>query len=135
MADQADIIPTVLNAAGAVLNLGRTRRIASRAQTYALYARDGGCSFPGCAHPASYCERHHITAWVTGGLTDLNNLTLLCRFHHHNFLTRGWQVKLNADGIPEWRPPRWVDPNQKPMINTRIQATLLGRQQHRTRAP
>jgi hypothetical protein len=81
MADQADIIPTVLNASGAVLTLGRTRRIASRAQTFALYARDSGCSFPGCAHPPQYCERHHITAWVNGGLTDLNNLTLLCRYH------------------------------------------------------
>ena len=37
--------------AGAVLDLGRTRRIATPAQTYALIARDGGCSFPGCDHP------------------------------------------------------------------------------------
>ena len=60
LANNADIIPTVLTATGAVLDLGRSRRIASRPQTLALIARDGGCSFPGCAHPPQYCERHHI---------------------------------------------------------------------------
>ena len=47
LAEQADIIPTVLNASGAVLEQGRSRRIATRAQTLALYARDGGCSLSG----------------------------------------------------------------------------------------
>jgi hypothetical protein len=125
MADQAEIIPTVLNASGAVLTLGRTRRLASRNQTLALIARDLGCSFPGCAQPPQYCERHHILEWILGGRTDLHNLTLLCRYHHHNFLARGWTVSLNNDGIPEWRPPRWVDPDQKPRINTRILTRLL----------
>ena len=60
LANNADIIPAVLTASGAVLDLGRSRRIASRPQTLALIARDGGCSFPGCAHPPQYCERHHI---------------------------------------------------------------------------
>ncbi|HEY5979767.1 MAG TPA: hypothetical protein VIT41_09040 [Microlunatus sp.] len=40
------------SARGAALDLYRTRRIASPAQTLALIARDAGCSFPGCdAHP------------------------------------------------------------------------------------
>jgi len=42
----------------------------------ALIARDAGCSFPGCTHPASWCERHHILDWILGGLTDLDNLTI-----------------------------------------------------------
>ena len=116
---------------GAVLDLGRTRRIASRPQTLALIARDAGCSFPHCAHPPQYCERHHIREWIDGGLTNLNNLTLLCAYHHHNFLTRGWTCQMNADGIPEWTPPKWVDRDQKPMINTRIQAVLTARNHKR----
>ena len=48
LADQADIYTAFLNAAGEVLRLGRSRRIATRSQTIALIARDGGCSFPGC---------------------------------------------------------------------------------------
>ncbi len=52
MANNAEIIPTVLAASGAVLDLGRSRRIASRSQTLALIARDGGCSFPAArTHP------------------------------------------------------------------------------------
>ena len=127
LANSAEIIPTVLTASGAVLDLGRTRRIASRSQTLALIARDGGCSFPGCAHPPQYCERHHIREWIDGGLTNLNNLTFVCAYHHHNFLARGWTCHINTDGIPEWTPPKWVDRDQKPMINTRIQAVLTAR--------
>ena len=72
-------------------------------------------------------DRHHIREWIDGGLTNLNNLTLLCVYHHHNFLARGWTCKINTDGIPEWTPPKWVDGDQKPMINTRIQAVLTAR--------
>jgi hypothetical protein len=127
LAEQADIIPTVLNSSGAVLSLGRSKRIANRAQTLALVDRDRGCSFPGCTHPPEFCERHHIREWADGGPTDLNNLTLLCRYHH-NFAARGWACRLNQDGIPEWVPPRHVDRDQTPLINTRIQA----RRQHYT---
>ena len=69
----------------------------------------------------------------SGGPTDLDNLTLLCTYHHHNFLARGWTCRINTNGIPEWIPPRWVDRDQKPLINTRIQATLTARQQARRR--
>jgi hypothetical protein len=114
----------VLNRSGAVLDLGRTRRIASNSQTQALIARDRGCSFPACDRPPEWCERHHIVEWIDGGPTNLNNLTLLCRYHHHNFAGRGWTCRINLDGLPEWRPPRWVDRDQKPLINSRILAQL-----------
>ena len=51
LANQAEILPTVLTEGGAVLELGRSRRVATATQTMALIARDGGCSFPGCDHP------------------------------------------------------------------------------------
>lgn len=122
LAAQAEIIPAVLDSAGAVLSLGRSRRIATRPQTLALIARDRGCSFPGCDHPPEWCERHHIRGWVDGGPTDLDNLTLLCRYHHRNFASRGWVCRMRPDGIPEWIPPLHVDRDRTPMINTRIQA-------------
>ena len=70
LADQADILPTVLTRTGAVLDLGRSRRVATATQTMALIARDAGCSFPGCAHPPEFCERHHIVGWVDGGQNE-----------------------------------------------------------------
>jgi hypothetical protein len=114
-----------VNAVGVVLQLGRTRRLASCGQTVALIARDGGCSFPGCDRPPEYCERHHIIAWVDGGRTDLQNLTLLCAYHHHNFAARGWTC-LMIDGLPAWIPPKWVDPEQRPLRNARVLARRPG---------
>jgi hypothetical protein len=135
MANQAEIIPTVLNQTGAVLNLGRTRRIASSSQTLALIARDHGCSFPSCDRDPQWCERHHITEWINDGPTDLNNLTLLCRYHHHNFANRGWTCQINPDGLPAWTPPHWLDPHQQPLLNTRIHAHLNNLKQHRQQPP
>ena len=45
---------------------------------------------PAATTGPEWCERHHIVAWIDGGDTDLDNLTLLCRYHHHNFAARGW---------------------------------------------
>ncbi len=131
LAGEAEIVPAVLAAGGELLTLGRTRRIASPSQTLALAARDGGCSFPGCDRPPDLCERHHVVAWADGGLTDLNNLTLLCRYHHHNFAERGWTCEINPDGLPQWRAPRWVDPERPPQIHHRILAARAGREVER----
>jgi hypothetical protein len=105
IADEAEIWPTIIDRNGVPLALGRSRRLASPGQTMALIARDAGCSFPGCTHPAAWCDRHHILDWILGGLTDLDNLTLLCRYHHTHFLQNGWSCRINTDGLPEWIPP------------------------------
>ena len=124
VADQADIYLAAVTSAGVPLRLGRRRRIATAGQTAALIARDRGCSFPGRHTAPEWCERHHVIAWADGGNTDLDNLTLLCRYHHHNFASRGWDCRINPDGLPERRQPRWVDPDRAPMINNRIRGAL-----------
>ena len=118
-AAEAEIIPVVLGAGGEVLSLGRSCRIANKRQTAALIARDGGCSFPGCDRPPSWCERHHIISWLEGGPTDVDNLTLLCSYHHHYFEQTGWTCRMDH-GLPTWIPPRWIDPEQTPRLNYRI---------------
>jgi Domain of unknown function (DUF222) len=128
IADEAEIWPTIINQHGIPLALGRTQRLASKGQTMALIARDLGCSFPGCTHPSAWCDRHHIIDWILGGPTDLNNLTLLCRYHHTHFLQKGWTCRINTDGLPEWIPPRWIDQNQQPHINARIRRIHTQRQ-------
>jgi hypothetical protein len=120
IADEAEIWPTIINRNNLPLALGRTQRLASRGQTMALVTRDGGCSFPGCTHPPAWCDRHHILDWILGGATDLDNLTLLCRYHHTHFLQKGWACQMNRDGLPEWIPPKWIDAEQRPQISARI---------------
>lgn len=103
---------------GEVLSLGRERRLAQPAQRRALAARDGGCCFPSCTRPAAWTQAHHIVSWLAGGRTDIDNLCLVCT-HHHRLLDRGdWQVRMSRDGVPEWIPPPWLDPRQRPMRNT-----------------
>jgi Domain of unknown function (DUF222) len=120
IADEAEIWPTIIDRDGVPLALGRSQRLASRGQTMALIARDAGCSFPGCTHPPQWCDRHHIVDWILGGFTDLDNLTLLCRYHHTHFLQKGWTCRMNSDGLPEWIPPWWIDRDQRPQVNARI---------------
>ena len=133
IADEAEIWPTIIDCNGVPLALGRTRRIASRGQTMALIAREGGCSFPGCDHPPQWCDRHHIIDWIDGGPTDLDNMTLLCRYHHTHFLQKGWACRMNGDMLPEWIPPRWIDPEQRPQLHTRIRRLHTQRQLGRRR--
>ena len=49
--------------------------------------------------------------WLDGGTTDLNNLVLLCRRHHRMIHHSEWNVRMSNIGLPEFIPPRWIDPN------------------------
>jgi hypothetical protein len=86
-----------------VLDMGRTQRLPNRAQRRALMARDGGCRFPGC-HERRYVEAHHVIHWVDGGLTDLDNLVLLCWHHHHAVHEGGHRMRFAAGALTVWRP-------------------------------
>ena len=41
------------------LYLGRTKRVATADQRIICYARDRGCTRPGCTEPGYHCETHH----------------------------------------------------------------------------
>ncbi len=111
------LIPVSFDAHGEVLWCGREERLATRAQRRAAAARDGGCTFPSCTRPAAWCQVHHVIPWLPDGLTDIDNLALACG-HHHRMLDHGdWQVRMNH-GQPEWLPPPWLDPDQRPLRNT-----------------
>src|SRR5690625_1212453 len=71
----------VTDAGGEILYLGRSQRLASRAQRRALRLRDTTCVFPGC-HQTKHLDAHHTTPLSHGGPTDIDGLALLCRRHH-----------------------------------------------------
>lgn len=78
----AGIIPTVLGVNNDVLDQGRMVRLFTPAQEAALRERDRHCTFPGCTTPAKWTEKHHLTHWIDGGATGLDNGCLLCARHH-----------------------------------------------------
>jgi hypothetical protein len=51
----------------------------------------------------------------------------------HPLPPKGWNCRINADGLPEWIPPRWIDQQQRPQLNTRIQRLHAQHQQLRQR--
>ncbi len=113
----AMIIPAVLGAKSEPLDLGCLRRLISAGLRRALFLRDRGCAFPGCHRPPRHCQGHHIRHWANGGPTNLNNLVLMCA-HHHRLLHRsGWEVRIAADGLPEFLPPAFIDRRRKPRRN------------------
>jgi hypothetical protein len=94
------------------LYLGRTRRIASPDQRVVLYAKDRGCTAPGCDVPGYWCEVHHVDDWATGGKTDADRLTFACGANH-KLVGKGWTTKKLPNGRTEWIPPRHLDHGQK----------------------
>jgi hypothetical protein len=95
-----------------VLALGRTRRLVSRAQRRALMIRDGMCQFPHC-HQTRHLKAHHLVPWSKGGPTDLDNLILLCQWHHTAVHEGGMLIVRAAEPTPG---RRWdaIMPDGKP---------------------
>jgi HNH endonuclease/uncharacterized protein DUF222 len=124
LADQAALAVIVKDLQDQPLMLGRGRRLASPHQVLALIARDGGCSFPGCTMPPEWTEKHHIVPWSQGGRTDLDNLCLLCDYHHDRHLDQGWSIEVR-DGAAWFKPPAWQDPDRKPLRNRRFEQDLV----------
>jgi hypothetical protein len=101
---------------GKALALYHTKRLASAAQRIVLYARDRGCTFPGCTMPAHQCEVHHDDPYATHPVTDINHLSLACHTNHR-LAEQGWTTRKNAHGQTEWLPPPHLDRGQ-PRTNT-----------------
>ncbi len=117
---------------GHVLDVGRKTRTISPALQRALRHRDGGCRFPGC--DLTFCDAHHVEHWADGGETKLDNLVLLCRFHHRCVHEEGYGVELDEDGSIRFRRPdgRAIPDAPAPPVlieqptSPRIASALLG---------
>ncbi|WP_406814452.1 HNH endonuclease signature motif containing protein [Mycobacterium sp. M23085] len=101
---------------GKALALYHTKRLASPGQRIVLYAKDRGCSHPGCDVSGYYCEVHHVQDWATTHCTDIDQLTLACG-PHHRLLEKGWTTRQRVNGDTEWLPPPHLDRGQ-PRTNT-----------------
>ena len=89
----------LVHAGTAILHMGRLVRCATDDHFKALAARDGGCRFPGCGAPATWCDADHLVPWQQGGTTDLDNLVLWCRHHHTERHRPGVRVRGDAANL------------------------------------
>jgi hypothetical protein len=67
--------------AGQVIGAGRTTRTVNRRLRRALEHRHRTCAVPGCGATRGL-HAHHIRHWEDGGPTELDNLILVCPYHH-----------------------------------------------------
>jgi hypothetical protein len=96
-----DIHGERINFADGNLNLGRTNRLANRAQRRAKQALHATCAIPGCDVRFARTKLHHIVFWEHGGLTDLNNLnnlTPICVRHHAQIHNGHIVLHVDAEG-------------------------------------
>jgi hypothetical protein len=99
MCDEGDVSAVVvrngvvIHAPGS-LDLGRTTRLANRAQRRALRGLYSSCAIPGCSVHYDRCKLHHVIWWRHGGRTDLHNLLPLCAQHHSKVHDAGWNLTL-----------------------------------------
>jgi uncharacterized protein DUF222/HNH endonuclease len=82
----------VLLADSMVIDVGKATRTVSPPTMRALRVRDKGCRVPGCDRPVNWSNPHHIIYRSRGGSDKLENLVLLCYFHHRLVHEGGWQV-------------------------------------------
>jgi hypothetical protein len=85
------------------LDVGRRTAVVPPGLRRAVAVRDGGCRFPGCDRPPSWCDAHHVLHWADGGATKLSNLVLLCRAHHR-MAHQGFSIRVEG-GRPIFRRP------------------------------
>jgi Domain of unknown function (DUF222) len=97
---------------GKAIALYHTKRLASPGQRIVLYAKDRGCTRPGCDVPGYWCEVHHVDNWATTHCTDINKLTLACGSDHPLVEPGGWTTRKRVNGDTEWIPPPHLDHGQ-----------------------
>ncbi|OBA95196.1 hypothetical protein A5662_18940 [Mycobacteriaceae bacterium 1482268.1] len=66
---------------GQPIGAGRTTRLINRRLRRALEHRHPTCAVPGCGATRGL-HAHHIRHWEDGGPTELENLVLVCPYHH-----------------------------------------------------
>ncbi len=111
---------------GEVIGAGRATRLINRRLRRALEYRHRMCAVPGCGATRGL-HAHHIRHWEDGGPTELDNLVLVCpyhhRLHHRGLITitgpapnlcvtdsRGQQLSAGSLARPPTQPPPAVAP-------------------------
>jgi Domain of unknown function (DUF222) len=127
-------VGVLLNDTGQLVDVGREQRLFGKSQRMGLGVRDGGCRFPGCEKPPSWCEAHHVDYWARdSGATTVANGILLCRYHHMLIHTKGWQIVRDPSGEYWLKPPKQRDPNQA-LLEMPSRNPLVAAMKHASRA-
>jgi hypothetical protein len=119
------VLETIITDGSVVIGVGRNSRTIPRWLRRLVHHRDGGsCRFHGCDN-TNWLQVHHIVHWSKGGSTVLDNLILLCGFHHRFLHEQGWHITTGPNGDFQFRKPdRTLHPPPKPGLHPRLAALV-----------
>jgi hypothetical protein len=107
---------------GRVVDLRLPGRCMPRRLRLAVQARDRECVVPGCG-ATQHVEIHHLHAVDEGGQSYLDNLALLCRWHHRQ-VTAGTAQLTGPPGRWRWcTTPVDIDPDVGPFDDAGLRLT------------
>jgi hypothetical protein len=97
----------VITENGRAVGIGHESEKIPRWMRRELIHRDRECQFPGCCQKL-YTHGHHVTPYP-GSPTDLQEIVLVCPYHHKLVHLWGWRVTLSRKyedpvGVEWWRP-------------------------------
>ena len=101
-----------MNDKGKALALYHTKRLASPGQRIVLYAKDRGCSAPGCDESGYHSEVHHVSDYAKCRNHRRQRPDLRLRPTTPIAQTGGWTTRKNANGDTQWIPPPHLDRGQ-----------------------
>ena len=104
MLADSDVTRVVLDATGTPIEASEAVRTVPIGLWRSLVVRDGGCTWPGCDAPVSWCDvAHGHTAFADEGRLSPDNAALLCRRHHRRF-DRGFHRITIVGGSVSYTP-------------------------------
>ena len=100
LAADSELVRMVLDADSTPLEVSSKVRTVPEGLWRALQIRDGGCVWPGCDAPASWCDvAHGAHAYTDDGKLSVGNSMLLCRRHHRRFDNGDRKVVIEGDRV------------------------------------
>ena len=109
----AGVIEVIEDEKGTPLSVGRKQRTVNGPLKRALRERDRTCRFPGCTNRL-FLDGHHVKHWIDGGDTSLDNVILLCSFHHKHVHEYGYTIEMGPERQPVFRNQHGLVVRAKP---------------------
>lgn len=100
------------------LNHYRDLRFASEKQRTLAKITQPICANPDCRMPADLCQVHHVDPWKNGGVTNIDNLAIVCEYHNRvndddPHISKRGRIEIRAGR------PVYVSPRGYPRTNTK----------------
>ena len=115
---EARVLLTLLSKTRGILAYSDKQRLFTEQQRWAMFARDRGCTYPGCDAPLGWLDAHHVTDWQHTHRTSVDDGALVCGPHHDTFQKTGLALDHAQRPTPLDHHPPGSTPTDNPSATT-----------------